>query len=141
MVVDSGDGAPEVAKRKIGDSEPGESEDPRGQNEQNSARREMSRERHRRLGGVRRKIKIRSGAEESKNLGDGVGVNQFNVAKEIVAVSVGESDLKSDKTVFEFTYIVWRECEQVEMERFKKHGMCEKVSIEECRWETCEGPA
>ena len=48
------------------------------------------------------KIRAEERAEESKNPGEGVDINQVHVAKEIGAVSMGESDVKFDETVFEF---------------------------------------
>ncbi len=78
--------------------------------------------------------------------------DQFHVAKEIGAVSVGDSDVMFDETVFEFINRTRRECEEelyhdacsgeviikdsseaarkVEMETSKKHVVCEKVSVE-----------
>ena len=41
-----------------------------------------------------------------------MAINQFHVAREIGALSVGESDVKFDETVFEFINSAWRECEE-----------------------------
>ena len=51
-------------------------------------------------------------SEESKNTGEGVDVSQVHVAREIGAVSMGESDVKFDETVFEFTNSAWRGYEE-----------------------------
>ena len=51
-------------------------------------------------------------SEESKNPGEGVGVSQVHVAKETRAVSMGESDVKFDETMFEFANSAWREREE-----------------------------
>ncbi len=75
---------------------------------------------------------------------------------------MGEPDVKFDETVFEFLDGEWREYEEelhyeavsvevmikelveaarkAKVETFKKHGMCEKVPIEECCNETGKGP-
>ncbi len=95
-------------------------------------------------------------SEESKTPGEGVDTSQAQVAKEIGAVSVGESDVKLDEAVFEAINSAWRECEEelhydamsgkvmikelveaarrVEMETFKKRGVCEMVPTECARW-------
>ncbi len=92
--------------------------------------------------------------EESKNPGEGVDTSQSHVAKEIGAVSVGESDVNFDEAAFEFINCTWRECEEglyydafsgevmimelaqaarkVEMETLKKHGVYEKAPMVEC---------
>ena len=51
-------------------------------------------------------------AEESKKPGEGMDINQFHVAREVGAVSVGESDVKFDETVFEFINSTWIEHEE-----------------------------
>ncbi len=57
IAAESGDSVPEVAKRKIGDSEPGESEHPEDQKPERKKVRERSQENHGRVGGVRQKDK------------------------------------------------------------------------------------
>ncbi len=91
-------------------------------------------------------------SRESKNPGRGVDVDYTDVAREIGGVHMTESDSKFNEEVFEFSG-AWREHEEelccdaisgeamikelvdasrkVEMETFKKHGVCEKVPIEE----------
>ncbi len=106
--------------------------------------------------------RLKTNAEErvegSKNSGEGMYINQSHVAQEIGAVSMGESDVEFDESVFEFINSTWKEYEEelyhdaisgelmikelveaarkVEMETFKKHGVYEKVPIEECWKET-----
>ena len=46
-------------------------------------------------------------AEESKKPGEGMDINQLHVAREIGAVSMGESDVKFDESVFEFIHSTW----------------------------------
>ncbi len=58
------------------------------------------------------KIRTEARAEDIKNPGGGVNVNQFHVARETGAASVGESCVKSDETVFDFTKSAWREREE-----------------------------
>ena len=47
--------------------------------------------------------------EESKNTGEGTDINQSHVANEIGAVSVSESDVKFDESVFESINSAWEE--------------------------------
>ncbi len=82
--ADSGDSISEIAKRKIGDSEQGVSEDPKddknktGKEEEKGAKRST---------GEREEFarRIKNGAEEiaeeSKNRGGGVDINRFDVAR------------------------------------------------------------
>ena len=60
--------------------------------------------------------RLKTNAEErvegSKNPGEGMDINQFHVAKEIGAVSMSESDVKFDESVFEFVNSTWREYEE-----------------------------
>ena len=75
MAMDSGDGVQETAKRKVGDSEPGEGEDSRdkknrtGKEEERGARRSVDdwEELAKRL-----KTSAEARAEESKNSGEGM---------------------------------------------------------------------
>ena len=89
-------------------------------------------------------------------------INQSHVAREIGAVSMSESDVKFDESVCEFINSAWKEYEEelyydaisgehmikelveaarkVEMETFRKHGVYEKVPIEECWRETGKAP-
>ena len=156
MAADSGDGVAETVKRKIGDSEPGEGEDSKdkknitGKEEEKGAKRSMDEWEE-----FAKKMKTgaEARAEESKRPGEGMDINQFHVAREIGAVSMGKSDVKFDETVFDFINSAWREYEEelyydaisgevmikelveaarkVEMETFKKHGVCQRVPIEE----------
>ena len=89
--------------------------------------------------------RLKTNAEErvegSKNPGEGMDINQSHVAKEIGAVSMGESDVKFDESVFEFINSVLKEYEEELyydaisgelmikelVETFKKHGVYEKV--------------
>ena len=89
-------------------------------------------------------------------------ISQSQVTRQIGAVSMSESDTKFDESVFEFINSTWREYEEelyydassgelmikelveaarkVEMETYKKHGVYEKVPIEECWTETGKAP-
>ena len=80
-------------------------------------------------------------------------INQLHVAREIEAVSMGESDVKFDESVFEFINSTWKEYEEklyydaisgelmikelveaprkVEMETFRKQEVYEEVPLEE----------
>ena len=51
-------------------------------------------------------------AEESKKSGEGMDINQFHIAREIGSVSMGESDVKFNDSVFEFINSTWREYEE-----------------------------
>ncbi len=51
-------------------------------------------------------------AEESKNPGGGLDINQFHVARQIGVVSMGEPDAKSNETVLEFINSIWTEHEE-----------------------------
>ncbi len=57
--------------------------------------------------------RLKSNAEErvdeGKNPGEGMDINQSHVAKGIGAVSMGESDVKFDESVFEFINSTWKE--------------------------------
>ena len=105
MATDSGDSRQEAAKRKVGDSEQGESEESRdkknktGNEEERGAKRSIDEweELAKRL-----KSSAEARAEESKMPGEGMDINQLHVAREIEAVSMGESDVKFDESVFEF---------------------------------------
>ena len=81
-------------------------------------------------------------------------VSQARVAREIGAVSMSESDVKFDEWSYEFINSTWKEYaeelyydaisgelmieelveegREVEMKTFKKHGVHERVPIEEC---------
>ncbi len=104
-----------TVKKKIGDSEPRESEDSKdkknktGKEEERGAKRSVEdwEESAERL-----KTGAEAGAGESENPGEGMDINQFRIARESGAVSVGESDVKFDEAAFEFTNGAWRECKE-----------------------------
>ena len=55
------------------------------------------------------KTKAETRAEESKNTGERVDIDQFDVAREIGAASMGESDVNFDAAVSKFINSTWRE--------------------------------
>ena len=55
------------------------------------------------------KTRAEERAEESKNPGDGVYISHFDVAREIGAARVSESDAKFNEEAFEFINSAWRE--------------------------------
>ena len=89
-------------------------------------------------------------------------INQSHVAKEIGAVSMGDSDAKFDESAFEFISSTWKEYDEElyydaisgevmikelveaarkeKMETFKTQGVYEKVPIEMCWEETGADP-
>ncbi len=93
-------------------------------------------------------------AEERQNPAQVVFIDHTDVARGIEAVHMDESDSKFNEEVLEFNNSTWREYElelyyraipgevmikepvdaarKVEMETFNKHGVYEKVSIEDC---------
>ncbi len=105
MAADAGDSVPEIAKRKIGDSELGESEDPKDNKYQdrNGGSIEEWEEFAKTM-----KIRAEERVEESKNPGACVDICHFDVAREIeeVCVCVCESDSKFNEETSEF---VWRD--------------------------------
>ena len=66
------------------------------------------------MGGVGQRLKSSEEvrAEESKKPGEGMDINQLHVAREIGAVSMGESDVKFDESVLEFINSTWKEYEE-----------------------------
>ena len=110
--------------------------------------------------------RLKTSAEEraagSKNPGEGMDISQSHVAKEIGAVSMSESDVKFEESMLEFINSTWKEYEEdvyydaisgepmikelveaarkIEMETFRKHGVYEKVPIEECWKEVGAAP-
>ncbi len=109
-----------------------------------------------------KRIRVRAEArvEESKNPGQGMDINHIDVARETGAVHANESVSRFNEEVFEFSNSTRREYEEelycdtisgevmikelvdaarkVEMETFKKHGVYEKVPIEESWKNTCK---
>ena len=58
------------------------------------------------------KIRAEERAEESKNPGEGMDISHFDVAKEIGAAHMRESDSMFNDEVFEFINSAWREYEE-----------------------------
>ena len=115
MAMDSGDSVQETVKRKAEDGEREVGEELK--DKKNKTRKEEGRGAKRSVDeweelAKRLKTGAEARAEESKNLGEGMDINQSHVAKEIGAVSMGESDVKFDETVFEFINSTWNEYEE-----------------------------
>ncbi len=108
------------------------------------------------------KIRAEAIAEESKNPRQGMDSSHTEVAREIGAAPMDESDSKFIEEVFEVINSTWREHEEelyydaisgevmmkelvdaarkVEMETFKKHAVYEKVPTEELCKSICKAP-
>ncbi len=65
MAADSVDSVPEMVTRRIGDSEQGESEDPKGKNNKTEKEKEKGQEKRCKVGGVRQQ-KQRSGQKKDR---------------------------------------------------------------------------
>ncbi len=53
--------------------------------------------------------RLKSSAEaRAKKPGEGMDINQLHIARVIGAVSMGESDVKLEESVFEFIDSTWR---------------------------------
>ena len=66
------------------------------------------------MGGVAKRLKTgaEARAEESKKPVEGMDINQSHVAKEVGAVSMGESDVKFEEAVFEIINSIKKEHEE-----------------------------